>query len=98
MTQSSSRARLAVAGLLLLAAFSLAVAWGRKPPKEEVVKVTTRPLSTSEVRNVLHEFPGIVPGYLASKKNDTSYLARVFRFGEVTAAPLKRVFPTCPQA
>jgi len=28
------RARLAIAGLLVLLAFSLAAAWGRKPPKE----------------------------------------------------------------
>jgi hypothetical protein len=88
-----TRAGLAIVGLFLLAAFSLASAWGRKPPKEDTVKVTLRPLSTSEVMAILREFPEMVPDYLASKKNDTTFLARVYGFIEVTAPVLKRVLP-----
>jgi hypothetical protein len=88
-----TRAGLAPAALLVLFTFSLAAAWGRKPPKEETVKVTLRPLSTSEVMAILREFPEMVPDYLASKKNDTTFLARVYGFIEVTAPVLKRVLP-----
>jgi hypothetical protein len=88
-----ARAQTAVAGLLLLAAFSMAPAWGRKPPKEEEVKVTLRPLSASEAMDILHQFPEMVPSDMASKANDTSYLTSVFDFSEVTAAPLERDFP-----
>lgn len=92
MTWSARRFRAVVAVCLLLAA-SLAAAWGRKPPKEEEVKVTLRPLSPSEVMDILHNFPEMVPSYLASARNDTYELARLFRFSEVTTAPLKRAFP-----
>ncbi len=88
-----TRAGLAAAMLVLLV-FSLAAAWGRKPPKEDTVRVTTRPLSTSEIMAILHKFPEMVPGYLASLQNDTNGLASIFGFVEVTAAPLTRVFPT----
>ncbi len=87
-----TRARLAVVRLLVISAFSLAAAWGRKPPKKEEVKVTLRPISAREVIGILHRFPELVPDYLAHKKDDTSYLARIFGFSEVTAAPLKRAF------
>ena len=83
----------ATVGLLVLATFSLAAAWGRKPPKEEVVKVTLRALSPSEVMAILQKFPEMVPSWLASAKNDTHELARTCGSSEVTAGPLKIVFP-----
>ena len=85
--------RVATIGVLVLATFSLAAAWGRKPPKEEEVKVTLRALTPSEVMTILHKFPEMVPSDMASKANDTSYLTSVFDFSEVTAAPLERDFP-----
>jgi hypothetical protein len=87
------RVRPAAIGLLVVLTFSLVAAWGRKPPKEDTVKVTLRPLSTSEVMAILREFPEMVPDYLASKKNDTTFLADVYGFIEVTAPVLKRVLP-----
>jgi hypothetical protein len=39
-----THARLTIVGLLVISAFSLATAWGRKPPREEEVKVALRAL------------------------------------------------------
>lgn len=85
--------RAATIGLLVLATFSLAAAWGRKPPKEEEVKVTLRALSPSEATAILQKFPEMVPSYLAEQKNDTGLLKYLFPFKEVTSAPMERVFP-----
>lgn len=88
------RSRLVLVGLLVLLAFSLAAAWGRKPPKEEVVNVTMRHISTSEAMDILRKFPGLIPDYLASRTNDTAYMAGMFGFHQITAPPLERIFPT----
>ena len=88
-----SRARLALAALLVPLAFSLAAAWGRKPPREEEVKVTLRPLSASEVMAILQKFPEMVPSYLDDQRTDTALLKLLFPFKEVTSAPTERVFP-----
>jgi hypothetical protein len=81
----------ALAGLFVVAAISVAAGSGRKPA--EGVKVSMRPVSTSEAMDILRKFPDMVPDYLASKKNDAEYMAGMFGFVEVTAAPLTRVFP-----
>jgi hypothetical protein len=88
------RGRLVLVGLLVISAFSPAAAWGRKPPKEEVVKVTARHVTTSEATDILRKFPEMVPSYLAARRNDTAYIAGMFGFVEVTIEPLARIFPT----
>lgn len=85
--------RVATIGLLLLATFSLAAAWGRKPPKEEEVEVTLRPISASEVMDILRRFPQMVPGRFAAAKTDSEFLRDLFNFSELTALLLSRVFP-----
>ncbi|HTW91686.1 MAG TPA: hypothetical protein VMH22_08250 [bacterium] len=77
--------------LLLLLAFSLAAAWGRKPPKEEAVNM--RQLSTSEVTDILSKFPVMAASYLTPHRDEMDSLARLDGFIEMTAAPLKRTFP-----
>jgi hypothetical protein len=88
-----ARARLAVAALLVLLAFSLAPAWGSKPPEEETVKVTMRPLSMSEVTDILDKFPELDPYHVFDLRRDTSSLKYQFSFKEVTSAPMERVLP-----
>jgi hypothetical protein len=83
----------AILGLLVVAAISMAAGSGRKPPKEQGTTVSLRRISGDEVVQILRRFPEMVPDYLASKKNDDAYLARVFRFSEVTTTALERVFP-----
>jgi hypothetical protein len=78
-------------GLLVVAAISSAAGSGRRPA--EVVRVSSRQISTGEAMDILRRFPDLVPDYLESKKNDTEYMARLFGFVEVTAAPLTRIFP-----
>jgi hypothetical protein len=89
-----TRARLAVVGLPVISAFSLAAAWGRQAPKEDTVKVTMRHITTSEATDILRRFPDLVPDFLVSRKDDTAYMAGMFGFVEVTIAPLARLFPT----
>jgi hypothetical protein len=92
MTWSARRIRTVLA-LWLLLTFSLAAAWGRKPPEEEEVKVTLRPLSTSEAMDILHQFPEMVPDYLGEGKNDTQLLKDLYPFSEVKSPALQHVFP-----
>ena len=81
----------ALVGLLVVAAISVAAGSGRRPA--EVVNVSSRQVSTGEAMDILRKFPDLVPDYLVSKKNDAEYMARLFGFVEVTAAPLTRIFP-----
>lgn len=83
----------ALIGLLVVAAISMAAASGRKPPKEQQATVFLRRISPSEVMDILHRFPEMVPSYFASEKNNVGLLTQLFRFSEVTAAPLKAAFP-----
>jgi hypothetical protein len=84
----------ALAGLLVVAAISVAAGSGRKPAKEVQSAVSVRPISGSEMMDILHKFPEMIPDCFASMKNDTSALASLFSLSEVTAAPLERAFPT----
>jgi hypothetical protein len=88
------QSRMALVGLLVLSAFSLAAAWGRKPPKEETVRVTVRALSASEVMGIFHKFPEIMLAWSAPDTNDTTHVKSQFPFKEVTSAPMARVFPS----
>ena len=85
----------ALIGLLVVAAISVAAGSGRKPPEPVEVQaaVSLRRISASEVMDILNRFPEIVPDFLASKKNDTDYLTGVFQFNEVTATRLEHTFP-----
>jgi len=84
----------ALLGLLVVAAISVAAGSGRRPAKEQGTTVSLRRISGDEVVQILRRFPEMVPDYLASRKNDEAYLARVFRFSEVTTPLLRDVFPT----
>ncbi len=83
----------ALIGLLVVAAISVAAGSGRKPAKEGQVGVSLRRLSTDEVMSIIRKFPEMVPADLASKRNDTAYLNDYFEFSEVRAAQLEKVFP-----
>jgi hypothetical protein len=82
----------ALIGLLVVAAISVAAGSGRKPAKEGPAGVSLRRLSGSEVMDILNKFPEMVPSYLASSRNDTSGLVDMFGFIEVTSPELARVF------
>lgn len=82
----------ALVGLLVVAAISVAAGSGRNPPVEVQSAVSLRRVSSSEVMDILRRFPAMVPQDMASVKNDTSYVTSVFEFSEVTAAPLSDVF------
>jgi hypothetical protein len=90
---SSRNVGVALVGLLVVAAITVAAGSGRKPAKEQQVGVTLRHLSTSETMDILRGFPELVPSYLSSSGNDANELARIFGFVEVTQASLARVFP-----
>jgi hypothetical protein len=77
--------------LCLLLTASLAAAWGRKPPKEEEVKVALRLLSPSETVTMMQKYPEMFPSSISGTK-DRERFARLFPVTEVTSAPLKRVF------
>ena len=83
----------ALFGLLVVAAISVAAGSGRKPPKEVQSAVSVRPISGSEVMAILNKFPEMVPNELASERSDTNALVSQFGFSEVTAAPLEHAFP-----
>ena len=89
---SSKNVGVALVGLLVVAAISMAAGSGRKPPKERQATVSSRRVSTNETIDILREFPELIPGFLASKKDDAEYLARIFGFAEVTAAPSRESF------
>jgi hypothetical protein len=95
----SRRVSMALVGLLVLSVFSLTTASGRRADEDtrgkpaEKVKVSLRRISSSETMDILQKFPEMVPSYLASRKDDRELLTSVFRFSEVTAAPLRRAFP-----
>jgi len=84
----------ALTGLLVVAAISVAAGSGRKPAKEQAVNAPSRPLSTGEAMDILRKFPELVPSYLSLSGNDADELARIYGFVEVTIAPLARIFPT----
>jgi hypothetical protein len=84
---------LALAGLLVVAAITVAQGSGRKPPKEQQGTVSLRQISESEMMDFLRKFPEMLSSYSASERNDTGYLEQAFRFTEVTAAPLEHAFP-----
>ena len=90
----SKNVGVALVGLLVVAAISVAAGSGRKPQKEQQATVTLRRISGSEVMDIIHKFPEMVPSYLAYGRNDTELLTDVYSFSEVTAAPLRRVFPS----
>ncbi len=83
----------ALIGLLVVAAISMAAGSGRKPPKEVQSAVSLRRITASEVTDIIRRFPGIVPSYIDPRKYDSEHLARLFRFSEVTAGTLSDVFP-----
>jgi hypothetical protein len=80
--------------LLLLLAFSPIAAWGRKPPQRGTVEVTVRPMSASEIKEILLAVPGWLPRYDRIHLNDdTTRLVNRYPYMEVTAAQLRRIFP-----
>jgi hypothetical protein len=83
----------ALGGLLVVAAISVAAGSGRKPAKKQQAGVSLRRLSGSEVMDILRKFPEIVPSYMAAEKDDAAYLTSAFDFSEVKAARLEQVFP-----
>jgi hypothetical protein len=89
----SKNVGVALIGLLVVAAFSVAAGSGRKPAKELGATASLRRLSASEVADIIRRFPGIVPSYIDPRKYDTEQLARIFHFSEVTAGTLSDVFP-----
>ena len=89
----SKNVGVALIGLLVVAAISMAVASGRKPQKEQQATVSLRRISASEVMDILRKFPEMVSGRIASVMNDTGRVKRLFPFSEVTSASLGRVFP-----
>ena len=92
--RSRKRCTFAPIGLLVVAAITMAAGSGRKPPTEQQVTVSSRHVSTSEATDILRKFPELIPGFLASERDDAEYMARIFGFVEVAAAPLARVFPS----
>jgi len=93
LSHHSGSVRIALVGLLVVAAISVTAGSGRKPAKEQKTEVTSRKLSGSEVMAILQRFPEMVPSYLASSKNDTHDLADIYGFVEVTIAPPGTIFP-----
>ena len=87
----STNVGVALVGLLVFAAISVAAGSGRKPA--EGVDVSVRRLSTSEMMDILQKFPEMVPSYLGDQRNDTGLLKLLYPFKEVTSAPVERVFP-----
>jgi hypothetical protein len=85
---------MALVGLLVIAAISVAAGSGRIPAKEEQSTATIRRISTCEAMDILRKFPELIPDFLAKRKDDAEYMAGTFRFVEVTIAPLARLFPT----
>ena len=83
----------ALVGLLVVAAISVAAASGRTPPKEQQASVSLRRISASEVMAILGRFPGMVPSDMAWAKDDAPYLTSVFEFSEVTTPLLNAAFP-----
>ena len=83
----------ALIGLLVVAAISMAAGSGRKPAKEPQGSVSLRRISASEVMGILSQFPEMLPGYFADQKNDTGFLKTLFPFSEVTSASLEGAFP-----
>jgi hypothetical protein len=83
----------ALFGLLVVAAISVAAGSGKKPAKEQQGTVSLRRISASEVMGILRSFPEIVSGVYSSRMNDTAFLGRVFRFSEVTSGTLQEAFP-----
>jgi hypothetical protein len=94
LNHHSGSVRMALVGLLVVVAISVAAGSGRKPAKEQQAGVSLRRLSSSEVMDILGRFPGMIPKDMAWAKGDTSYLVSVFEFSEVTMSLLSDVFPT----
>jgi hypothetical protein len=94
MIEPGTKNRLATAGLLVAAAFSLATAWGRKPPQHRVIEVAVRPMSATGTKKILLAVPGWLSSYDSIHlSDDTALILSRYPFMEVTAAPLKRAFP-----
>ncbi|HTW92784.1 MAG TPA: hypothetical protein VMH22_13920 [bacterium] len=89
----SRSVRMALVGLLVVAAISVAAGSGRKPAKEVQSAVSLRHISTSEAMDILQKFPELVPSFLAARRNDAEYMAGTFGFVEVSEPTLARVFP-----
>jgi hypothetical protein len=84
----------ALIGLLVVAATSMAAASGRKPATEQQQSaVSLRRVSVNEVMGILNQFPEMLPSYFVAQKNDTGFLRDLFPFSEVTSALLERAFP-----
>ena len=82
----------ALFGLLVVAAISVAAGSGRKPAKEQQATVSLRRLSSSEVMTIFDKYPETVSGEPAHPRG-SEVLASLYPLSEVTAAPLKRAFP-----
>jgi hypothetical protein len=63
-------------------------------PVEEHAKVALRDVPAGKVMGILDMFPEMVPSYMSSRLGDTSLIARIYGFREMTASALKRAFPT----
>ena len=83
----------ALIGLLVVAAISVAAGSGRKPAKEQQTAASLRRISGSEVMDILHKFPEMVPARFASQRSDTGFLKDLFKFSELTAPALSGTFP-----
>jgi hypothetical protein len=83
----------ALIGLLVVAAISVAAGSGRKPAMGGPANVNVRQLSASEVKDILHRFPEIVPVWVTAHPNDTSHLKLQFPLKEVTSTYLERALP-----
>jgi len=83
----------ALLGLLVVAAISVAAGSGRKPAKEQQGSVSLRRISSSDVMAILNQFPEMLPGRFAARKSDTGFVADLFPFTEVTSAVLGRALP-----
>jgi hypothetical protein len=92
------RAKIAIVGLLVLSAFSLAAAWGRQAPKEpnEVTVVASlRRISKEEVKSIQREFPNVsvIPGMPTTWHPDFRDFTSFSPFSEVTAPELANALP-----
>ncbi len=88
------RPGVALVGLLALPTFSPVSAWGRKPPQDGAIEVAVRPMSATDIKEILLAVPGWLSHYDSIHlSDDTAHLVSRYPFMEVTAAPLKRVFP-----
>jgi hypothetical protein len=83
----------ALTGLLVVAAISVAAGSGRKPANEQQAAVSLRRISGSEVMDIVNKFPAMVPARFASARGDTEFLKGLFQFSELTAPALTRAFP-----